>query len=695
MKKSILFSLLTFVMAAFCVSCQQPVEPLPEPQKEDFDVLIHDVSRGSVWFRVKPKDKDMDYLCVVYEKAEAEEFTRDEFLVQDIFSKITTEAYNNGKTFEEYMPEVVDRGNIDNVTFSGLKNDTEHYIIIFGVDAQKGYECITDVTKKGFKTVNVPSLVCDFRVSHSVKNNTVNLNVDPTDTNIKWYLCTMPVEQYNYYVVDEDGHQMSHEYFYQYFFQQDINALLQQGASEQQVLAALVHQGALSLQASGLKENTDYYFLIAGLIVDQDGIFICTDVQKGMYTTAQAEQSSMTFDIKVWNIGQMEASFSITPSNNNDKYCALVAPWDGVTEAQDMMHQIVEQWGSWMEVMANDKGYVEHSGSKAMKLPAADTDYYIIAFGYDGGITTEAEMVTFRTLPGGSVDEVQFNITTSSVSPYGFTMNITSSDNTIYYQPGVCKAEEYDEELFIQYEDEAFDYYFEEYKKFNPVITIAEILDQYYYNGNSTLQVSGLVPDTEYIGYIFALDVHTGKVVKSFKFPDMVRTSQLSEVARPQMELVGYFSGDEEAGKVFGSPAATKGKSITVVKYTNLEGIRTLFSMISPDDVSNPVNISDAELWGLTAGYWKSTSLQQPYSYYLTEWNTVYTALCYATDAQGVAGPISRLYTCSTADNKNNIQELIDLANEQNSAKSARYSVPESLVFDESQKSRVTIKAIE
>ena len=101
MKKSILFSLLTFVMAAFCVSCQQPVEPLPEPQKEDFDVLIHDVSRGSVWFRVKPKDKDMDYLCIVYEKAEAEEFTRDEFLVQDIFSKITTEAYNNGKTFEE------------------------------------------------------------------------------------------------------------------------------------------------------------------------------------------------------------------------------------------------------------------------------------------------------------------------------------------------------------------------------------------------------------------------------------------------------------------------------------------------------------------------------------------------------------------------------------------------------------------
>jgi hypothetical protein len=487
---------------------------------------------------------------------------------------------------------------------------------------------------------------------------------------------------------------MSHEYFYEYYFQQDINALLQQGYSEQQVVNALIHKGALELEAKGLKENTDYYFLIAGLVMDEEGIVICTDVQRGSYTTEGAAQSAMTFDIKVWDIGQMEASFSITPSNNNDKYCALVAPWDGVTEAQDMMHNLVEQWGGWMEVMADDRGPVEHSGAKAMRLPAADTDYYIIAFGYDGGITTEATMATFKTLPGGSVDDVQFSIKTTSVSPYGFTMNVTSTDNTIYYVPGVCKAEEYDEELFTQYENEGFDYYLTEYKKFNPTITVAEILDQYYYNGNTSLQVSGLQPDTEYLGYIYALDVHTGKVLKCFTFPAFARTSQLSYVAKPQIELVGYFSGDDEAGKIFNDAAATKGRAITVVKYTNLEGIRTLFSMISPGDVSNPLTVSDAELWGLTSGYWKTVKTEQPYSYYLTDWNEVYTALCYATDTSGVIGHINRLYTCATADNKSDIQQLIDLTNEQNSAKSSRFSVAESLVFDESKKSGITIKPL-
>ena len=694
MKKSILFSLLCLVLAALGVSCEQPEEPTPAVPEGDFKVVVHDVSRGSVRFSVTPKNDAMDYLCVVYERADVEEYSREEFLVESVFMDITTEAYDQGKTFAEYMLEVVDRGTIENVSFSGLTSDTEYYIILFGVDAEHGYKAITSVTKTLFKTANIATLDCSFEVNCSVVNNTVDMSVSPSDESISWYLCTMPVEQYNYYVEDEAGYQMSHDYFYQYYFQQEINSLLEQGSTAQQVLEKLVHKGTLTLQAKGLKENTDYYYLIAGLVVDEEGIAISTEVERGMYTTGRAEQSSMTFDIKVWDVGQMEASFSITPSNNDDKYCALVAPWDGVTEAQDMMHNLVEQWGGWMEVMADDRGPVEHSGAKAMKLPAADTDYYIIAFGYDGGITTEATMVTFRTLPGGSVDEVEFSIKTTSVSPYGFTMNVTSTDNTIYYQPGVCRAEEYNEELFIQYETEAFDYYVEEYKKFNPTITVAEILDQYYYNGGSTLQVSGLMPDTEYMGYIFALDVRTGKVVKSFSFPAIARTSQLSDVAQPQVELVGYFSGDEEAGRVFDDAAATKGRVITVVKYTNLEGVRTLFSMISPGDVSNPLNTPDAELWGLTLGYWKTVNTEQPYSYYLTDWNEVYTALCYATDTSGVVGPMNRLYTCATADNKSDIQKLIDLTNEQNTASKSSFTLPESLVFGEAQKSGVTIKAL-
>ena len=75
-----------------------------------------------------------------------------------------------------------------------------------------------------------------------------------------------------------------------------------------------------------------------------------TDIKRGNYTTGDVAASNMSFEIEVWDIGQMEASFRITPSNDKDKYCALVAPWDGISTADEQMHRIVEQWGGWMDV---------------------------------------------------------------------------------------------------------------------------------------------------------------------------------------------------------------------------------------------------------------------------------------------------------------------------------------------------------
>ena len=660
---------ITSILALFVlalVACHPEPEPIqPTPEKPDFEITINGTTRGSVTFSVEPKDVAAAYLCTVCSKAEYEEFTREEFLVETIFQELREEASNVGKTFEEYMPEVVDRGAISEAKFSGLASHTDYYIVVFGVDETNGYKQSTPITKRAFTTTDVTGLVCDFKVSTSVVDNSVVMSVVPSDKEILWYLCTMTKAQYDYYVTAEDGYQMSESYFYEYYFQQEINALLEHNYTEQQVIDALIHSGDLQLEAKGLQEHTDYYILIAGLILDEEGIVICTDVQRSQYRTEGAAQSAMTFEIEVWDIGQMQASFRITPSNDKDKYCALVAPWDGVSTAEEQMHKLVNQWGSLMDLMSNDRGVVEHAGTSAFRLPAADTDYYIIAFGYDGGITTEACMKTFRTLPGGSLEDVEFTISATNLSPYGFTMNISSSDPTIYYVPGACVAGEYDEQTFIGYEEEAFDYYYTGSKEFNPSITICEVLDQYYYNGNISVQVGGLQPDTEIMAYIFALDVHTGRVVKTYTFDNVARTYTLG-VANPTIELVGYFSGDEEAGTIFGDAVATKSKAITVVKYNGLDNVRTLFTTMVEGDCSNTSTYSDSELWGIAEGYWKTCKTSSPYTFYLVEWNVVQTALVYATDNSGKAGTIGRLYTMPTAENKGDIEYLRSLVNSLN-----------------------------
>ena len=670
---------------AVVASCTPNEEPTPKPVAPQmaFEVEIDNVTRSTVTLSVTPSAEIGNYICVVEERSVVEEYTQDKFIIATVFQELTDEAASKGLTLEEYLPSVVDNGKIEDVTFSNLKLDTEYYVLVFGVDGK--YEACTELTKVAFKTLAVDKSDCSFDIATDVVDNSVTISVSPSDQELYWYLCTMPKSTYDYYVTDANGYQMSESYFYEYFFQQDINSYRGAGYSDAQIIEALIHQGNQQLQASGLNENTEYYILVAGLVMDSEGIVICTDINKASYTTQNAAKSTMTFEIEVWDIGQMEASFRITPSNNNDLYCALVQPWDGVSTADEVMHQIVDQWGGWMSIMADDKGVVEHSGSKAMKLPAADTDYYIIAFGYDGGITTDAYMKTFRTLPGGSVEEVTFTITASNISPYGFNMNIASSDPTIYYIPGACVPAEYDEEQYMQWEQEAFDYYYAGSKDFNPSITIAEVLDQYYYNGNSNVMVSGLLPDTEIMAYIYALDNRTGRIVKTFTFDNVARTDTLGS-ATPDVEIVGYYSGDEEAGSIFGNAALSAGKAIIVVKYSELDNARTLFTSMLEGDCSNPMAYSDGELWTLASGYWSTCKTAQPYSFYTSEWNADMTALAYCVDTTGKVGAIGRCFACATADNKSNIEELRALVNELNAAtrsSSLSLELPHSLVVNE------------
>ena len=667
---------------AVVVSCTPNEEPTPVAPTPDADFVVEvgDVTRSTVTLSVTPSAEIGNYICVVEERSVVEEFTQDKFVIATVFQELTDEAASKGLTLEEYLPTVVDNGIIEDVTFSGLTLDTEYYVLVFGLDENN--EACTHLTKHLFKTLAVEKSECSFDIATDVVDNSVTISVSPSDQELYWYLCTMPKSTYEYYVTDANGYQMSEGYFYEYFFQQDINSYRGAGYSDAQIIEALIHQGNQQLQASGLNENTEYYILVAGLVMDSEGIVICTDINKASYTTQNAAKSTMTFEIEVWDIGQMEASFRITPSNNNDLYCALVQPWDGVSTADEVMHQIVDQWGGWMSIMADDKGVVEHSGSKAMKLPAADTDYYIIAFGYDGGITTDAYMKTFRTLPGGSVEEVTFTITASNISPYGFNMNIASSDPTIYYIPGACVPAEYDEEQYMQWEQEAFDYYYAGSKDFNPSITIAEVLDQYYYNGNSNVMVSGLLPDTEIMAYIYALDNRTGRIVKTFTFDNVARTDTLGS-ATPDVEIVGYYSGDEEAGSIFGNAALSAGKAIIVVKYSELDNARTLFTSMLEGDCSNPMAYSDGELWTLASGYWSTCKTAQPYSFYTSEWNADMTALAYCVDTTGKVGAIGRCFACATADNKSNIEELRALVESLNGATRSSLALPRSIVVNE------------
>ena len=360
--------------------------------------------------------------------------------------------------------------------------------------------------------------------------------------------------------------------------------------------------------------------------------------------------------------------------------------WDGEQTAEDIMNGIVAMYGGAMnQGMMLYSGVQDYTGGPGSpykyKLDSPDTDYYVIAFGYAGGITTEPEMVTFRTLPAPDPATTTFTMSASDVTPYSFKIAVVPSHSTTYYSFNVCAPDEYDEEAIIAAENEGFDWMLEQSKQFNPDTTVAMVLSSYYYRDAANADATGLVPDSNFMGYVVVYNPEDGHVLKLHKFENLATTKSVGSVT-PGVELVGYYSGDEENGSVFGKPAATKGMAITVVKYTNLDGARSLFGTMLGDDMTNTSSFSDSYIWGEAAKYWKSIKTSEPYSFYVAEWDLAQTALAYAVDSNGLPGGIGRLYTMPTAENKGDIAELKALVDELNAA-SKSFALPQSVVYHE------------
>ena len=711
MKKINFLMALMMAFTLSFVACTKP-EPAPEPQPEPqpdpqptaaFVVEVGEVTSSSVAYTVTPSNPEAEYLCVLYDAETVEEFTREEFLVESLMMELENEARASGKTLMEYMPTIVDKGVITDGMFEGLAPESRYYIIVFGVDAANDYVANTPVVKAEVTTAAAATLDVTFEIETKVDGNTAEYTVKPSNDNDVWYFYTLPKATFDAYTDPEGGYRMSEQAFLLYCLQMEIDAYRQAGYTDNQIMNAIFHKGTLTLMAQGLNANTEYINMVAGFFVTPEGqVTIATELTTTTYTTGDAKAKELSFEISVTDIEAMRAAILITPSNNDDSFCWLVGAWDGQKTAEDVMNEIVSMYGGWMNNGAMlYKGVQDFTGGPnspyKYKLDAAGTDYFVIAFGYAGGVTTEPEMVTFRTLPAPAAEDTTFTMTGSNETPYGFTVGVTPSESTTYYTFNVMSNDEYaalDVDALAEELNAQFDEIMMMQQQFDPTVTIAQVLSMYYYRGPYTAAASGLAPETSCSGFVMALSPETGHVVKVHTFENIATTTKLGEVA-PTVELIGNYSGDEEAGAVFGQPEATKGRSITVVKYDNFDGARTLFGTMTGDDVTNTSAYPDAMLWGELTGTWEKIDQAQPYTFYLTYWDAPNTAFAYAVDNNGNPGALGRCYTMATAENKGNIEDLKALVEEVNAAKKSAFSLPQSMVIGENTGMTLEVKAIE
>ena len=684
-----LMMLMTTAMLSF-VACTEPTpepEPKPEPKPEGltFEVELGEVTYSSVDYTVTPSDLEAEYLCILYDAETVEEFTQDKYLVATLLQELEAEARTEGMTLVEFLADYTDKGVLES-SYERLAPESDYYIIVFGVDPANNYEACSEVSKTKFTTLAFEKLDVTFAIETTVDGNSAEYKVTPSDNEVIWYFYTITTGTFDYYQ-SPDAYNMSLDQFFLYCLEQQIGQLRGAGYTDNEILNAIFHKGELTLMAKDLTANTEYTNMVAGFIIDETGaITLASDVTTSTYTTGDVKAADLTFEVSVTDVEMDRAAIKITPSDDKQTFCWMVGAWDGAKTAEEVMNEIVAMYGGWMNSgMMLYSGVQDYTGGPGSpykyKLDAPDTDYYVIAFGYAGGITTAPVMETFHTLPAPDASETEFNMTASSITPYSLTIGVTSSVASTYYTPGVCAPAEYNEEVLVSEVEAGIAEILAMQQAQDPNVTLSQVLGMYFYKGNYTIDASGMQPETTVMGYIFAIDHKTGKVAKVQTFENLATTTKPGDVT-PTVEFIGNYSGNDEEGAVFGQPDATKGRAISVFKYSGLDGARSLFTTLLGD---NLMNYTDPELWKMATGYWDACSMSSPYTFYLTDWDYEYTALAYAVDATtGQPGGVGREKTMPTVENKQDIQELIDLVNELNAAeKTACYSVPASVVISE------------
>ena len=656
-------------------------EPDPTPAIQSFEVAVDAVTKTSVTYTVTPALLDKEYLAVV-KTADSIEGLEDEDIVNLVFADIKAAAGAEGLTFAEKMPKVAVKGAQDRVELTGLAVDTEYALVVFGVDPAKDWEFTTFPVVKEFKTEAVEIVEYTFDVTTTVENNTVSFKVIPSDNNIAWHLLTVTKAMYDAYTDPAGDYQWTKDVFYQAYTENEIQTYAGMGYTEEQILSAMFLKGEQTLQAEGLNANTEYVYLIAAFEIEGNNLLIASEPSEGTYTTGDVAKSELTFDISVTDVEQMRAAIKITPSDLEAAFVWMCQAYDGVSTPAEIVDAIVAANKSWLDMgFMSYYGVQDYTGGPGSqykyKLDSPDTDYFVIAFGYAGGVTSEPEMVTFRTLPGADPAECTFDLVLNETTTYGFSFNVTPSDATTYYYGDVCVASEYDEASIVAEVEAGIQQMYEMNKMFSPDLTMSAMIAQYYWNGPNVMDADNLTPDTEYTVYILALDSKTGKVVKAHKYPSFAKTKPVGTIV-PEIELIGYYSGDEEAGAIFGQPAATAGKAIAVVKYNVDPAATALYSGVLEGNGMDAVEYDDVYINEMLKFYWDGVSLQQPYSFFVTTWQMEQTVFAYAEDANGGKGALGRFLLCPTAEEKGNIEDLKALVAELNGQSKAA-SAPASV----------------
>lgn len=667
-----LFSLLTLFAVAACNDDDKNSVSYLDLSKQELTLTEGKVTTSTFSFSVKASDANIPYLCLYVEKNIVDQVSKGE-LPAYLMNDLKKRAESEGTPFEQYVASITMKGNQEG-TIEGLLPGRIYELVAFAIDGTR----IADKAEYlFFQTEMAEAVDCTFDVQTAVSGNSVHFSVKPSNKEVDYYFCSFAKSTYDQVVAQGwDNLQILNAYF-----GEEMNSRLSQLAPDgnvtseivDQLLAQLFRKGDQELEASGMQGGMDYVWMVAAFkIVEVDGTLnfvIVSTPQVGSYKIEQtgggdSSMIDMKFDIQVTDITATSAKIVVTPDNMDQTYIWCYDPYDESTKGKtpmQMAEQFVRSQGPFV-------GFVVKKGVQEapMATLTPGVKHYVLAFAYNvgTGIVSEPQIYEFNASPSdGDPTQMTFSYNINSLSPYQVNFDIIPSDETLPYTSLLLPDEDYNEAEAKANIEAEVKLSYEESLRFDPEKPMSTFLYESYYRPGSRYGnvYNNLIPGKSYTLSYFALNLE-GKVARVQADKSFITAPQLSDV-KVTGECLGYFDGNDEAGKIFGNAAATQGRAIVVLRFSPSADAQSP-KYILVDKIYEQMN--DQELY--TSFNWTDISADQHYyAYVLADWNVNYSCFMYAKNTEGIEGKMERLSVGqliqSKAGNISQLEQIIAAAN--------------------------------
>jgi hypothetical protein len=201
-------------------------------------------------------------------------------------------------------------------------------------------------------------------------------------------------------------------------------------------ISDLMKVGEYQREVTGLKPEQK--FVVFACHTDETGA-VTSEVAMVIETTPALEQVQMEFEIELDQITATSAMLFITPTTD-DEYVWLEFPEDVYRDMtmEELQEFLLKNYKPFFPLHTN-MGEMVHSFDDKLD---PDTEYMIIVFGYDGGLTTPLFTEKFRTLKPNDPTDVTFEITYSNLTARSASVTFKPSDASVAYLAIVAGEDE-------------------------------------------------------------------------------------------------------------------------------------------------------------------------------------------------------------------------------------------------------------